>query len=320
MEESATAFSLTKNWLFFSLYFSCSISETVFFFLSAPLSLWSQCSISSEPVSLSGCKILPSFTLYHCLHFILLCFGSDGLSLHLRRFIVLSALFFPWSVSSDFSPYPIPVISTGGLSLLSGTMIHYRTVRYWFQASPFLATPPPEQASFCTVLRITFLLSIFLFYIIISPFSICIIHSRNMYFVLLTFVPFEESKRLKVSLNESEHLSCLSSSILVFSSLFPKQPGRLEQIQPRGASRVFRIKPNIYVGSWGSHDPVACCVSNFISCPTSHCCEVPATLGFFQFLKYTDAFLPLRLLLVFCTSAPWAYFSMVIPLHSLPQI
>ena len=168
--------------------------------------------------------------------------------------------------------------------------------------------------------RITFLLSIFLFYIIVSPFSICIIHSRNMYFVLLTFVPFEESKRLKVSLNESEHLSCLSSSILVFSSLFPKQPGRLEQIQPRGASRVFRIKPNIYVGSWGSHDPVACCVSNFISCPTSHCCEVPATLGFFQFLKYTDAFLPLRLLLVFCTSAPWAYFSMVIPLYSLPQI
>ena len=136
------------------------------------------------------------------------------------------------------SPNPIPVISTDGHSLLSGIMIHYRTVRYWFQASPFLATPP-EQASFCTVLRITCFLSIYLFHIIISPFSICIIHSRNMYFVPLTFVPFEKSIRLKISLNESELLSCLPSSMLLISSLFHKQPGRLEQIQPRGVSQSF---------------------------------------------------------------------------------
>lgn len=160
-----------------------SQTETVFFFLSAPLSPWSQCIISSESISLSGCKTLPCFTLYHCLHFILLCFGSDDLPLYpdpvpLKRFILLSAPFFPWSLCSQWLPptHPIPVISTDGHSLLSGIMIHYRTVRYWFQACPFLVTPPPEQASFCTVHRITFLLSICLFHIIISPFSICIIY------------------------------------------------------------------------------------------------------------------------------------------------
>lgn len=61
------------NWLFSSLYFSCSISNRdCFLFLSAPLSTWSQSIISSESISLSGCETLPCFTLYHRLHFILL--------------------------------------------------------------------------------------------------------------------------------------------------------------------------------------------------------------------------------------------------------
>ena len=89
-----------------------SQTETVFFCLSAPLSPWSQCIVYSDPISLSGCKTPPSFTLYHHLHFILLCFGSDGLSLYpdpvpLKRFILLSALFFPWSLCSQWFP-PTP--------------------------------------------------------------------------------------------------------------------------------------------------------------------------------------------------------------------
>lgn len=245
MEESATPFSLFKNWLFSSLYFSCSISNRDCF-------LFSLCSIISLisvhhifwaylPIWLQN----PAFfyTVPSSLHLAVLWVWwpfSLPDPVPLERFILLSALFFPWSLCSQWLPsHPIPVISTDGHSLLSAIMIHYRTVRYWFQTSPFPATPPPEQASFYTVLRITFFLSICLFHIIISPFSICIIHSRNMYFVPLTFVPFEKSKRLKISLNESELLSCLPSSMLLISSLFHKQPGRLEQIQPRGASQSF---------------------------------------------------------------------------------
>lgn len=107
-------FALIKSWLFSSPHFSCSISNRDCFFSLLHYLLGLNALYLLSRISLSGCKILPAFTLWQLLPFILPCFGSGGLSLYLdpvppNRFIPQSALFFLLSPCFQWHfppPYP----------------------------------------------------------------------------------------------------------------------------------------------------------------------------------------------------------------------
>lgn len=177
--KSTTPFSLFKKQLFsVSTFPVASQTETVFFFslLHYLLDLSASYLLSLSPYL--AAKPCPLFTLYHRLHFILLCFGSDDLPLYpdpvpLKIHPTLCSL-FPWSLCSQWLPPPTPSQSSPLMATACSLGSWYLTGQWdiGFKHPLFLVTPPPEQASFCTVHRITFLLSICLFHIIISPFSI----------------------------------------------------------------------------------------------------------------------------------------------------
>lgn len=124
------------------------------------------------------------------------------------------------------------------------------------------------------MLRITFILSICLFHIIISPFSICKICSRNKSSVPLTLVPFEESKRLTVSSDESELLSSPPSSMLAWDLLSVPQAVRWSEAWRRipellESSPTFMLAPKALMIQWLAASPI----SFHALCPAALKCQ-----------------------------------------------